>query len=380
MDLPVEQASELYLEPALVDSNPLQNQFNMFRIITGKTKARMTHMQVNENNLQPKAPCGVWNPTPRFGLRPEEIQVTDYELNGEQCPDEFDVACLREMRRPLGEGTIPTFGGTPYMDKFKAAMIRLLARSLGNDIYKVVEFSDVNIREKVAAGFYGELPYPNDPAARERMFVMLEQQNGIWSEIEARVRSTNDRARIGYVDTNDGSAAGNATRPENVTDFFDEMIAQASPELQGWYDQTSPGTGKPFFRVSGNIFQAYKSYLRSMNTEMAHRMIIEGTAVRDALEYDGYAVLHISEWDKFDGTMGRRGSIARAQFTVSENMTILANMNGTDAQPGSGLVVQQSPLLKDKGIFWMYADYGLGMGIAQPELMVAAYNSSTTFA
>ena len=380
IDLPVEEASKLYLEPAVVANNPFQSAgLRMFRTEFGKRKLRMNHLRVNRNNLQPKAPCDVWNPTPRFALRPESLVTTDYELNGEQCPDEFDARCLQEMRGPLGKGTVPEFGGTPELDALLSAMVRLLSRELTNDIYKIVYWSDTDIRAKAAAGFYGELPYVDNPAARERLFTMLEQQNGVWSEIEARTQTTNERARIAYVDSNDGTIAGNATRAENVTDFFDEMIAQASPLLAGWYDQSQPAYGMPFFAVDGKFFRAYKAYLRSLGTEMANRLIIDGEAVRDSLEYDGYAVVHVREWDAFDAEMGRTGNTARALFTVPENLTLLANMENSQLQPGSGLLVQKSPLLKDKGKVWMYADYSLGMGIAQPELMVAAYNSSTNF-
>lgn len=384
LDLPVEVTQRLYLEAAVEHDNPFINRLGLWRTEFGKTKMRMSHLRVNRNNLRPRSNCETWNPTVRYGLTPDSIQVTDYELNGEQCPDEFDAQCLREMRAPLGAGA-PTFGGTPELDALRGAMVRILARSLSSDIAKVASFSDSDIRAKVKSGLYASTPYADDPKQAEALYLMLEQQDGIWTEIEARTQSSNPDAKIAYVDSNDGTQAGNATRPENVTDFFDSMIAAATPQLQGWFDQTNPVFGMPVFIVQNGIFQAYKKYLRSQNLESAYKLSMEGEIVRDVLEHDGYLVFNERNWDMYDAELGRVGldgksKVQRALFTVPGNLTLLANMNSLESQPGTGLILQQSPLIKDKGKTWIYASYGLGVGVAQPDLMVAAYNSSTTFA
>lgn len=383
LDLPVEQAQKLYLEAALIADNPLQNKLGLFTIVPGVDKYKMLQMRMNSNNLQPKSSCDTWNPTVRSGLSADTVRVTDYEMNAEFCPDEFDAGCSRYLRQPLGQG-----GAPDVLDPIKAAIVTLLRRSLSNDIYNTAWFSDENIRAKVAEGFYGEDPYALDPVQKERAMIMLEQQDGIWAEIEARTRSTSITGKIAYVDTNDGDDTGNATRPENITSFLDDMITSASAQLRGWHYQNSTNTfDKPVFYLQGGLFRAYKRYLQSRELEASHQFMLDGETVRGTLMYDGYLVIEIPEWEAHDANMGRKStsgtnigysSKQRALFTTLGNLTIVANMNENEAE--SGLTVQVSPLIKDKKKTWMYADMGFGFGVAQSDLIVAGYNSSTTFA
>lgn len=385
LDLPVQEAQKLYLEAAIVADNPLQNNLGLFTVEMGKDKFKMLQMRMHDNNLQPKSGCDTWNPTVRAGLSADTISVTDYEMNGEYCGDEFDAGCARLMRQPLGEGAAAS-----GLNEFDNAMVTMLRRSLQNDIHSVVWFSDTAIRSKVDVAFYGENPYSRDPIQKERMLTMLEQQDGVWAEIEARTMSSNPMAKIAYVDTNNGVQAGNATRAENITDFLDDMITAATPQLRSWNYQNESNTfDRPAFFLQDGLYRAYKKYLRSRDLEASHKFMIEGEVVRDVLMYDGYAVMRIPEWEQHDAKMGRvtltgnnagYSSKQRALFTTLGNLSIVANMNSIESQPGSGLIIQASPLLKDKGKTWMYADYGLGMGVAQPDLVVAGYNSSTTFA
>lgn len=388
VNLPVQEARKLYLEPAVYGPNPLKNELGLIDWTMGKDKVTMSHLRSNRFNLQPKAPCDKWNPTVRYGMRPDSLNVTDYELNGEQCPDEFEDGCLRLMQGTLGQGTVPEFGGTPEANALWNAMITSLSNSLAGDINPLFYFSDPDIRAKAEAGVYGEDPFPLDPVQRERMFTMLEQQVGIWAEIEARTQETNTAARINYVDTNDGTEGGNATRPENIVDFMTDLVRNSTHILRQWYSPTA-AFAQPVILLQTGLYMAYKSYLRSGGTEAAYQFSLNGEVQRDSLMFDGYPVIHMPEWEQHDMDMGRvsasgtnRGysSKQRALFTVLGNLSGIANLSSIASQPGSGLLIQQSPLLKDKGLYYMYANYGLGAGIAQPELMTAAYNSSTTFA
>lgn len=376
LDLPREEAVNLYLRATTVQDNPLQARLGLIDWNFGVDKMKMLHLRSNSANLQPKRGCAEWNPTVRAGLDADTIRVTDYEVNGEQCPDEFNVGTSRLLRGPLGQGEAP---GVP--DPLTNALLTMLRRSLAGDLYDVVYFSDENIRQDIAA-----TAYPDSPVLRERFLTMLEQQSGIWPEIIARTTTTNKSAKIAYVDSNDGTAAGNATRAENIADFFDDMAAAASPELANWHQSNQQGTfDKPVFLVQTGLWRAYKKYLRTLGTEIAHQFILDGEIMRDTLMHDGYLVVHVPEWEAHDrkagrATVGNMSTTQRALFTVLGNITGLANMNDIEGQPGRGLAIQRSPLLKDKGKMYMYADYGIGMGVAQPELMVASYNSSTNFA
>ena len=387
LTLPAKEATVVYLEAAVVASNPLQNALGLWKWIMGKDKARMLHLSVNRNNLQKRTNCNGWNPTVSAGINGETIEVTDFELNGEQCPDEFDEGCLRELASPMGNAS-SYFRGTAEQRALLAAIVQGLARSLSNDIYNICYFGDKNIRAKTAAGFYGENPYPDDPKQREQMFSMLEQMDGIWAEIYGRVASTNERGGIAYVDTNNGTIIGNATRPENVVDFFRSMKAKAKPQLRQWRDTTNRTFQKPVFLVQEGIFEAYKEFLRTQQNEIGHQFILDGSPVEDVLRFDGHLVILVPEWEMHDAEMGRISTDGqnagysnnqRALFTVLGNFTGVANMSNIEGSANTALAVEQPEGIQYKGKVFMYAAYGFGVGIAQPDLMVAGYSSNPDF-
>lgn len=384
--LPPEQAVEVYLEPAVNANNPLQNALGLWEWAMGKDKHRMLHLSVNRNNLQKRTNCSTWNPTVSAGMRGETIEVTDFELNGEQCPDEFEVGYMRELSQPLGSATT-YFRGTAEQQALQAAIVRGLSRNLSDDIYKILYFGDKNLQARIDAGVYGDDPYPSDPVQRAQMIHMLSQMDGIWTEIEARTRATG-QGSIRYVSTNDGTIAGNAMRPENVVEYFKSLKAAASPQLKRWRDQTNQVFQKPVFLVQDGIFEAYKEYLRTQNNTIGHQFILDSEPVEDVLRFDGHLVILVPEWEMHDAEMGRISSDGqnigysnnqRALFTVLRNFTGVANMTGIEADTSNALVVQQSPLIQDKGKTYMYAAYGFGVGVAQPDLVVAGYASSATY-
>lgn len=387
LQLPPKEATTVYLEAAVNYNNPLQNSMRLWKWVMGKDKVRMLHLSVNRNNLQKRTNCNGWNPTVSAGLNGGTIKVTDFELNGEQCPDEFDEGYMREMREPLANAST-YFKGTPQQQQLLAAIVQGLSRGISSDIYSICYFGDKNIRANVAAGFYGENPYPDNPVERENMLSMLEQMDGIWTEIYGRVASTNEKGGIVYVDTNDGTINGNATRPENVVDYFRSMKAAAKPQLRQWRDQTNQTFQKPVYLVQEGLFEAYKEYLRTQQNEIGHKFILDGEAVEGVLRFDGHLVILVPEWEMHDAEMGRVSTDGqnagysnnqRALFTVLENFTGVANMSPIEGNPNTALAVEKPEGVQFKGKVFMYASYGFGVGIAQPDLVVAGYSSNPSF-
>jgi len=378
LDLDTHDMNALVLEPAFNYDNVFQRNLSVYKFEIGVTKYKMTHLSRPQNVLQPKTGCDDWLPTVNFSLRPWEISSVEYELMGEQCPDEFDRGCARNLKDSGEEVT--RLGAT--VDAIEMAMAMQTRAALVDSIYKIAWFGDVNFSAKITAGAVDISALPLKE--QSKLTRMLEHHNGWWSEIQARVGASGEYVKIRYVDSNDGTSGGNATNPANIADYLRELRMASHPILQFW-NLDRPTSEWPVYLLQRGLFDALTRYYQSLGTELAHQLIIDGVAVPRALTFDGYPVLMMPEWDMYDFETGNTAATGhskkqRAIFTAAQNLCGIAHSNGIEGRPQSALQIEQSPLLKDKGKKWMYASMGIGFGIAQPILMTVGYNSSDTYA
>lgn len=378
LDLDTHDVNALVLEPAFNYDNIYQRNLSVYKFEVGMTKLRMTHLSRPSNVLQPKQGCDDWNPTVNFSLRPYEINSVEYELMGEQCPDEFDRGCARNLKDSADEVT--RLGAT--VNAIEMAMAMQTRKALVDSIYKIAWFGQTDFGAQATAGAYNLSALPLKEKAK--LTAMLEHQNGWWSEIKARVSLGSEFGKVRYVDTNDGTSDGNATDPANIVDYLLQMRLSAHPILQYW--NINNPSEMPVYLLQKGLFDALVKYYRSLGTEIANRLIVDGLPVPNATTFDGFPVLLVPEWDMFDFETGNISATTgyskkqRAIFTAVQNLCGIVHGNSIEGRPESSLAIQQSPLLKDKGKKWMYASMGIGFGIAQPVLMVAGYNSSDTYA
>lgn len=379
LDLDIHDVNTLVIEPALDYENVFQRSTGLYKIVVGKTKWRMTHLSTPSNMLQPKTSCNDWNPNINFRLRPSEIGTVEWEVNGEQCPDEFDEACLRNLKP---EADIVTKPHGPTISAMEMAMATQIRRGLGNDFYEVSWFGNLNFGADVQAGEY-DLSMLH-PTERKNLTRMLEHHNGWWSEAIARTTESGEAGRVRLVDTNDGTAGGNAMNPANIADFLRQMILSSGLILQSWIYKNEGAP--PMFLLQSGLYDALIEYYRSIGDEQQRALIMNGEPVPGTTTFDGYVVKRMTDWDLFDHKTGNidpatgRSKIQRAMFTARENLCLLAHASSaTEKYPESGLIIQESPIIKDKGLKFVYATWGFGCGIAQPQLLTIGINSSQNF-
>lgn len=383
LDLDVHDVNSLVLEPAFQYENFWQRTTGVYKIVLGKSKYRMTHLNEPSNNLQPKTPCKTWKPTVSFGLRPDEVASCEYELNGEQCLDEFDQGCLRNLK-PATDIITKTEGAT--ITAIEMAMAMQLSRGIGNDAYKIGWFSDPDFQADVDAGVY-------DLSAmslkeREKFIAMMEHCTGWFNELIARTSETDRFGKVRLVDANDGTASGNALNPSNIIGFLDDMISNSDPILRFW-NRRRPQSEWPMFMLTPDLFKALTDYYRSIGDLNQRAYIQDGLPVPGMTTYDGYAVMEVPEWLMFDietGSMLTSGAYSgkskkqRALFIAKENLVALAHAQTIQGDfAGSSFVIQKSPVLKDKGVRYMYGAWGMGFGVAQPVLVTLGLNSSNSY-
>lgn len=387
LNLDANNANRLMLEPALGYENVLQNQLNLYQIEIGKDKVTMNHLSKPQNVLQPKSNCKTWNPTVRFGLEPDEIVVSDYEVNGEQCSDEWEKACARNLLGLQEDSMYQR--NSPQLEPLQNAMIQTLSQSIVDSSYKVAWFSDKNY---AAAGYeyeayVTEQKLKNNGMTGEQvtnLTSMLRVQNGIWRQVYDYV----DSGQMQYVDSNDGTAGGNALNVANIEGYLQDLKRNADQVLKFWnYGPSNSMLDRPFYAVQYGLFQTYLDMLKANGTEESHRLKVEGITIPGVYEFDGHLIFAVPEWTMFDAENGMihpttgYSRIQRALFMAPRNITILANVKTLQGFGQSGLIIEQSTQVRDKGVKWMYYTLGLGMSFAHEKLMVAGYNSElNTFA
>jgi hypothetical protein len=348
------------IEPALNYENTLQHRLGVYEVITGKDKAVMNHLSKPTNVLQPKSNCNTWNPTVNFSLRANEIEVSDYEVNGEQCTDEFMKGCKRNLLGYQEDSLYWDRGSASGLDQMQTAMVQTLAQGLVDSWYKTAWFSDTKFND---TGHHLETIMSLEansglPAAEiTKLQNMLRVRNGIWSEIRAYVAA----GLMKYVDSNDGTSGGNALKPANITGYLKDLKLNSDPLLRFWgYGANQTNIQRPFYLLQAGLFQQFKDYLISLGTEQSHRLVIDGIPVPGVYEWDGHVVMAVPEWTMFDNELGLIDSttgyskVQRAIFTVPQNITLIANMKSLEGFSGSGLIIQQSTDIIHKGKKWMY--------------------------
>lgn len=386
LDLDTHDAVELILDPALNYDNIFQRNLGIYKVVTGKRKHKMLHMKSNGNILQPKTSCDEWNPNIGFKLSPSEMGVCDYEINGEQCPDEFQDGCLENLVAAPGElnRMESLLGLKPEYNAIEMAMIMQIRKDVVNDVYKIGWFGNENFGQLIEEDKLN-LSESMSPKQIANMVKMMEHCNGWWSEIIARAQLDKSNVhRVRYLDTNNGTMKGNAMRPENICRYLKMMRTTADPLLQFW--GMSPNQEKPCYLLQKGLFDALVAYYESVNGCCdAYRLKMEGLDNDMTLTFQGYQVIMMPEWTMYDFECGNMNPetgysyTQRAIFTAKQNFCSLSDTGTIEGRSNSSFAIQKDPSLRAKGKSYLYGCFSFGYGIAQPRLLVAGWNSSRNY-
>ena len=383
VELNPQDTVDLVLSPAINNANVLLGGMGLYKVLLAKNhKAKMLHLRKPSNSLQPKLPCNKWNATVNIKATGNEITTCSFEVNGEQCADDFDEGCAQNLQ---GSGSmINDMTATSELTALQAAMVLLLREGIVDDVYKVAWFGDEKFGTPEYSGFLdlSKMPAPED---QDKATKMLSHCQGWWAELLARTTEIDPRRRVRLVDTNDGTPEGNATNPANILAFLERLVYTDSHEtLRYWGNGTATREGKVIL-LQHELYRAYIKYMQAAGCQNDCRLIVDGTPVQGVYTFEGIPVIEVAEWSKFDAEFGGldatgRSRNQRAVFTALENLCIATDVDSIEGYPESGLMIEKSPLLRDKGRYDMYAGYRFGFGIAHPELITIGINSSDVFA
>lgn len=374
----LETAHSLSVAPGVHLKNPLTpDGSGLAEIKEQRHESKMLHLEIEDDVLQPETACSVWNPQEQAFFTSDKITCTYFEVQNEMCPDQFLASCMNNLsrRRASVEGVMLD---NPDLSPIMAAIIVGLNARIASSTNKISWFSDPNF----GTGSYhsaANVDYYHNRSEnnKTRLINMMNKIEGIDTILRRRA----GEGRVAFVNTNDGTVGGNMAKATNIKDFLRDMLLLSDPVLRYWHSIMG---SYPVYKLQSGLFRAYIDYLESLTGGAdQHRFIVNGTPVEGVYDFEGYPVMEWRQADLFDFSLGLQNPLTghslnqRAILTVPGNPTLQTNVRVNDI--GTGLSIQKSPLIKDKGLTWMYMNLGVGAGIAHSKLVTYGYNTSTTY-
>jgi len=341
-------------------------------------EGRFASFGTPKNSLSNRKNGCTWNPKGGVRLNIDTFPTCPVEFDGEQCPDVFFGTCFERLfvpgsTNPLGEG--------PEVQALLRQMVQRIQLGLGNDFFNLYNFAN----HPLITSANTNLSYMVDADEWEDYYDQMNSGNcgGLITQLDALA---NDELYHNYYDNVIPSGATGIDEATDeyigdiVADLIEPMIAAASPELQIAIENGIPVNGVlryPIILLTGKEFKAYRKFITDMapNNELAYRYLIQGETgdpvlERNVLRYDNLPVVKWDAHTEFDATLGTKSH--RAAIVAPGNFGVLSNVGDIQNRlySGLGLVIQESPLLKDKGKIYMHTNFRWGAAIADPKMAV----------
>lgn len=342
------------------------------RLDRGSLKMRFASWSTPRNLFRARKNGCSWNPVSGPILSVDEYNTCPIEYNGEQCPDAFWNDC---WERIFGQGNdINNLLATAEGQALVASMLRQIYTGLGNSFFDLANF-----------------------AAHPRLTVvnnngLWQGDAGSWADYYAQQTGVDCGGIVTLLDALRASGMlnlsvniplsdVNTTTKQYTGDIMDLVAAvkaASTPEMKAAMVNGVNGR-LPVWLATAPVYEAYLNYIRSLapGNELAYKFMVqvsdgETMMNREALMLDG---MYFIQWDAFgpyDAITGDQSY--RLALVVPGVFGVLSDLQDVQGATfgGAGLIVQQSPLLKDKGLLWMAMNMRFGAGLADTNLITMA--------
>lgn len=372
------QVFDMYMEPmraffqdvAIKKTDFVGNELGLYSFLpVGRNnKAIMSSLSVPKHLLQSRKNCKTWQPKGRMSLQPQEIQTFEVEYMGEQCSDQLIGNCLN---RVLGTGNdVYDIFATPEGRSMFDLALNNIFLGLGNSLYDLVTFGGDSTITDSNTNFWWNTSTSEETTEDWANFLDQMTGTGITGFIPLIEEAKADGLAHFNIEIPEADVNGDEYIGTDVTALFDECIGAAKPVFRVALKQRS-SFGAAIL-VSKSIFDAYKNWLIATYTHIpeAYSLLLNGELQRGVLMYDGLPVICMDEWTEFDETVGV--NTHRVVVTALRNLVIAHDIIQLDQFGGIGMRIEQSPVLKDKGITYMHTAFRVGAAIADTDFMVNA--------
>ena len=392
-----EEFAEVYEKAVLLSADILANQLGIYSYRKVGKNNVFAHLGMDIPRFPFQGRIGnKWLPKGHIDQIRSEAELVDVELNMSQFPDgffhgaaenffeyalepnaEYDISVLIEpilsvvmkakrdgltdLSMFLNHPDIPAIATETYNDDLKAT---------ANATVVAAQPADMSLEKWLA--FHDQMRVKYDATNFGR--------TGWVSKLDLLANGTNPNGyathfkQIADADYSNGQMVGSAL------DLFDDMIRTSPIALRELVYATNP-QDRPVIMASREVFDKFISELQNLGTDIEYLdFIVDGERSAtnyQVANYKGVAVMACPEFEKFDLHTGVKR--LRAVLTARGNISILSKVepiNNPVLQGEQGLVVQQSPLLRDKGRIDMMSYTSVGAGICDYDLVVYARSNA----
>jgi hypothetical protein len=377
-----EDYADLYLSSALQSDAVTVNNFNvfMYREVSQTGMYESISWNLPKHILQSRNGQR-WINKGSISDVLTECELVDFELNSSQFPSSlfntfFENALTPNAEYDLGE--------------FLAPMLELILRAKRNSVQELAMFLNHPDIPAVAESTYLDVDKttPNPLVTAVRPASMTVQTFLDFHDQQTIKYSASNFGRTGWVSKLDNMVAGfnpngyaqhfhqiadadvnNGKYIGSVEQLFEDMIDASSHEMQEMIDSDEP----PVFMVSSAVYKKYVEELKNLGTAIEYLELKTGGITRNAVMYDGIPVVKTNEFDVFGRNTGKERM--RAILTAQQNIIILSKVTPVQNdvfKEEAGLIVQKSPIVRDKGRVDVFANSSVGAGYVEYKLVTYA--------
>ena len=341
-------------------------------------KGRFASLSTPRNMFTSRRSCQ-WNPKSGLRMSITEFNTCPIEWDGEQCTDAISDCFERLFGNGVG---VESFYSTAEGQQLLALLMERVNLGLGNSFFDLYNFSnhpiisEVNTLGTYAADVETWTDYVDQ-------MVNDEGCGGLITLLDA-LRADGNPYYTGLISNADiNETTGEFTG--DIQDLLESLIASASPDLKtAMKSGVALGGGvrvKPVILLTSYEFTALRRFLQSSGSanEASWYFMLkgeDGVAMIDhnVLMYNGLPVIEWDACNSFDAVTGCQSH--RAAIVMPGVMGILSNVPSLEQSQynGMGLVMQESPLIKDKGKIYMHTALRWGAGIADSNFIVMKSN------
>lgn len=366
------EVTELVLAPSIELSSPLTNSLGIFKIYpNAKNGIKLAILKSASTIIRAPKSCE-WNPVLASQWDSKKWTLCSHQAKVELCKEQLEN-CYANWEASGVNRHNPLAG---EFSPVTLAYINLIVQNLRNDIAKMIWFLDSDFATSEYM-WRNDLENAMDISNLKMLTETLKRDdcNGFFAVL---ANMSSDKALLPIINT--VSKTADATKSSDVEAFFDLMINASPSHMRAM--RSLPLNQRPALLVQPDIFEAYWSALRGYNVadSTSVQYITNGSPLEGVLLYKGYPVISMYEWEHFDEIIGakkagKKSMNQRALFVprgADANLALLHN--AADLQEGTGFVVESSDSIKDSFKTYIQADFNLGVGIANSEMIVFAAN------
>ena len=374
LKITTEQSKIFFKELVITKDRVLDNALGYFTFVEVGRRGRLdihTIKKVSRGLFQAAIDCD-WNPKGKVYFGMDAITTCPLELMMSECFDGL-TECLKVIK---GDGNDHyNFLATPEGEDLWDEILDLIYQGKQDDFSDIVWFSNhPSLAESQASG-----AWETGGSTTEEWADYYQQQteigcDGLMTKIDVMKEAGLSQMNVPLGDYN----AETKTYTGSAIALFESCFKAMKPTMKVAKKKAGQGGGGLVFKVHPAIFNAYRSELmeKSAHIEESFRLCIDVTTgyfadSMNALRYQGVPIICMDEWEAFDDLVGIQNP--RCLLTVAGNALL-----GFDNEPilrqgvPAGVIIQQSPLIRDKGRTDILQRLEVGMGWATPDWIVNA--------